>query len=247
VSLFERLCREISGLIDLFFPAACPLCGVLLPSERGEPFCPSCLVGIHPVPSPHCPRCLLPYPAEEGTDHLCQACLLEPPSFRAVRSVGLYEDSLRRAVHQFKYQGNFSLDRPLGLMLAADLEQADPDFSPELLVPVPLHVSRLRQRGYNQSLLLARVLGRRWKKPVPARLLVRIRPTLPQQGLKAAHRRRNLKGAFQVRLPLDGKKVLLVDDVMTTGATARECARTLLAAGAGEVAVAVLGRAKLHG
>jgi predicted amidophosphoribosyltransferase len=91
------------------------------------------------------------------------------------------------------------------------------------------------------------VLGRRWRIPVPGRLLLRLRPTPPQQGLKAVQRRLNLKGAFGMRSALAGQKVLLIDDVMTTGATARECSRTLLAAGAGEVAVAVIGRARLHG
>jgi ComF family protein len=247
VSLFVRLRREFSGLIDLLFPAACPLCGILLSGQRAASFCPSCLCGIHSVTSPRCPRCLLPYPVEEGTDHLCQSCLLDPPPFQGVSSVGLYEDTLREAVHRFKYQGKFILDRPLGGLLAEVLENVDPGFSPDLLVPVPLHPSRLRRRGYNQSLLLARVLGRRWKKPVPTRLLVRRRPTPSQLGLKAADRRRNLKGAFEVRSSVEGKKVLLIDDVMTTGATARECACTLLAAGAEEVRVAVLGRARLHG
>jgi ComF family protein len=150
-------------------------------------------------------------------------------------------------VHQFKYRGDFSLDRPLGGLLATVLETSGRDFLPDLIVPVPLHLSRLRQRGYNQSLLLARVLGRRWRKPVPGRLLVRLRPTSPQQGLKAVQRRLNLKGAFATRSALAGQKVLLIDDVMTTGATARECSRTLLSAGAGEVVVAVIGRARLHG
>jgi ComF family protein len=245
--LLHSLRRELTGLFELFFPPACPLCGVLLDKDGSPVFCPACLAGMQPVVSPHCPRCLLPYPAVDGHDHLCQACLLDPPPFSAVTSVALYEDCLRQAVQRFKYRGAFSLDRPLGRLLAAALE-ADPAAGrPDLLVPVPLHVSRLRRRGYNQSLLLARGLGRRWRVPVPARLLVRTRPTIPQQGLKAAERRRNLKGAFRIRKPLDGETVLLVDDVMTTGATARECSRVLLEAGAGRVAVAVLGRARLHG
>ncbi|MEZ4599796.1 MAG: ComF family protein [Syntrophotaleaceae bacterium] len=246
MSLLQNFRRELSGLIDLLLPPACPLCGGLLNQGGRQNFCTACMQGIHPVSPPHCPRCLLPYPSQEGSDHLCQSCLLDPPSFAMVNSVGLYEDSLRQAIHRFKYRGVFSLDRPLGILLAAALESLGPDPAPDLLIPVPLHASRLRQRGYNQSLLLARVLGRRWKKPVPTRLLVRKRPTMPQQGLKAADRLRNLKGAFEVRFPIDGQSVLLIDDVMTTGATARECARTLLKAGAREVSVAVLGRARLH-
>jgi ComF family protein len=121
------------------------------------------------------------------------------------------------------------------------------DFSPDLLLPVPLYVGRLRQRSYNQALLLARALGGSWQLPVASRLLLRVRPTPPQIQLKAAQRRRNLRGAFALRRSLQGERVLLIDDVMTTGATARECSRTLLDGGAGEVAVAVLARARLHG
>ncbi len=245
--LLYGLRRELAGLFELFFPPACPLCGVLLERDGTPLFCSACLAGMKPVLSPRCPRCLLPYPGANGHDHLCQDCLLDPPPFAAVTSVALYEDSLRQAVQRFKYRGAFSLDRSLGGLLADALETDPASGRSDLLVPVPLHVSRLRRRGYNQSLLLARVLGRRWRVPVHSRLLVRTRPTIPQQGLKAAERRRNLKGAFRVRKPLDGEAVLLVDDVMTTGATARECSRVLLEAGAGRVEVAVLGRARLHG
>jgi ComF family protein len=245
--LLRVLRRELTGFFELFFPPACSLCGVLLEKNGNPFFCSACLAGMKPVLSPRCPRCLLPYPGADGHDHLCQDCLLGPPPFSSVTSVALYEDSLRQAVQRFKYRGAFSLDRPLGRLLAAALETGPADGHPDLLVPVPLHASRLRRRGYNQSLLLARVLARRWRVPVPARLLVRTRSTVPQQGLKAAERRRNLKGAFRVRKPLDGETVLLVDDVMTTGATARECSRVLLEAGAARVEVAVLGRARLHG
>jgi ComF family protein len=247
MSLLHGLHRELAGLFDLFFPPACPLCGCLLERDGSPLFCSACLAGMNPVLSPRCPRCLLPYPGADGSDHLCQTCLLYPPPFAAVTSVALYDDQLAQAVQRFKYRGAFSLDRPLGCLLAAALEAEPADGRPDLLVPVPLHVSRLRRRGYNQSLLLARVLGSRWRVPVPARLLVRTRATIPQQGLKAVERRRNLKGAFQVRKSLDGETVLLVDDVMTTGATARECSQMLLEAGAGRVEVAVLGRARLHG
>jgi ComF family protein len=104
----------------------------------------------------------------------------------------------------------------------------------------------LRSRTYNQSLLLARELGRFWRLPAPARLLRRIRPGLQQQGLTGEQRRRNLKGAFALHGKLDGERVLLVDDVLTTGATARECSTALLAGGASRVAVAVLARARLE-
>jgi ComF family protein len=126
------------------------------------------------------------------------------------------------------------------------LERELPTFRPELILPVPLHVQRLRQRGYNQSLLLARQLGKRWKIPVAPRRLIRTRPTTPQQELPLTVRQQNLRTAFALTTPLHGETVLLVDDVMTTGATVRECAQVLKSGGAGEIVVAVLGRAPRH-
>lgn len=236
---------EFRGLFDLLLPPACPLCG----SESGgrSPFffCPACLSGIHPIGSSCCPRCALPYPTEEGSDHLCESCLRDTPPFSRVVALGIYEETLRTAVQRFKYEGAIVLDRPLAELLAAVLE-SDGAPRPDLLIPVPLHYSRLRERTYNQALLLARVLGRRWRLPVPPRLLVRSRPTPQQQGLKAEVRRQNLKGAFAMNRKLNGERVLLIDDVVTTGATVRECSRVLLEGGAGEVVVAVLARARRY-
>lgn len=236
---------EFRGLLDLLFPPACPLCGSESGGRSPYFFCPDCLAGVHPPTSPCCPRCALPYATEEGSDHLCESCLREAPPFSRVVALGIYEETLRTAVQRFKYEGAIVLDRPLGGLLAAVLER-DGAFRPDLLIPVPLHRSRLRERTYNQALLLAGVLGRRWRLTVPARLLVRIRPTLQQQGLKAEVRRQNLKGAFALTRKLNGERVLLIDDVVTTGATVRECSRVLVEGGAGEVVVAVLGRARRH-
>jgi ComF family protein len=236
---------ESRGLLDLLFPPACPLCGSDFATHSPVIFCSECLAGIHPLTSPCCPRCALPFATEDGSDHLCESCLRTEPPFSRVAAIGTYEESLRVAVQRFKYEGAIVLDRPLGSLLAAVLEQDD-TFRPDLLIPVPLHPARLRERTYNQALLLARILGRRWRLPVPPLLLVRIRPTPPQQGLKAEVRQQNLKGAFALRRSLHGERVLLIDDVLTTGATVRECSRVLLAGGAGEVRVAVLARARRH-
>lgn len=242
MSVREWLRAELFGLFNLLFPPACSLCGADLDVGSLQLFCPDCLAGIRPLTSPCCPRCSLPYLTDAGTDHLCEACLRESPPFSGVMAAGVYERTLRLAVHHFKYRGTIGLDRPLGLLLALALEQKGTEL-PDLVIPVPLHRSRLRERTFNQSLLLARVVGRQLGVPVAARLLVRSRPTPPQQGLKAEIRHRNLKGAFALRKSLSGERVLLVDDVLTTGATARECSKVLLEGGAEEVRVAVLARA----
>lgn len=243
--LWQFLRRELIGLADLCFPSVCPLCRQALHASRS--FCPLCLEAIVAVVSPHCCRCDLPFAAVDGSDHLCQSCLQAPPPFVWAKSVGLYDTTLRRAIQKFKYEGDFNLDRPLAALMKKTLQNSLDDFRPDLLLPVPLYVGRLRQRSYNQALLLAKSLGRSCLLPVESRLLLRIRPTPPQIGLKAAQRRRNLRGAFALSRPLQGERVLLVDDVMTTGATARECSRTLIDGGASEVAVVVLARARLHG
>lgn len=240
----SRLGAELKGLLDLFCPPLCLLCHAPC-SESADPYlCTRCLEGCLPLSSPACPSCALPFATIGGSDHLCGECLLHPPAFVWTVAAGLYEEALRHAVHRFKFDGRVALDRPLALLLECAWSQRAPDWLPDLVVPVPLHPQRLRQRSYNQSLLLARELVRSRKLPVDSRLLCRVRPTVAQAGLTAHERHSNLHGAFGVTRHLSGERILLVDDVMTTGATARSCAMALRAAGSGEVAVAVLARAR---
>jgi len=246
MSLWSALKSELSGLFNLLLPAACPLCRAELTASSAVGLCPDCLTRLPLLPGAHCPRCALPYVSAEGSAHLCEACLRQPPAFDRVVALGIYDGLLRDGVHRFKFNGAIHLDRPFGALLSNRLEQELPDYRPDLILPVPLHVQRLRQRGYNQSLLLARRLGTRWKIPVAPRRLLRARPTTPQQGLPLTVRQHNLRTAFALTAPLDGEAILLVDDVMTTGATVRECAETLKSGGAGEIVVAVLGRAPRH-
>jgi ComF family protein len=240
----RSLRHEMTGLIQLFLPPSCPLCARELAGLGDARLCGDCREQIPPLPPSRCPLCALPFVCEDGSSHLCEPCIRNTPPFTAVAALGAYEGTLRHAVHRFKYQGQLNLDRPLGEMLAEAVRQLCEEVRPDLLVPVPLHPSRLRHRSYNQALLLARELGRKLTLPVASRLLQRCHPTPPQQGLSAKVRCHNLKGAFVLARPLAGERILLVDDVMTTGATATECTRTLLEGGGGDVAVAVLGRAR---
>lgn len=177
----------------------------------------------------------------------CPNCVRRPPAFHRARAAALYLpataglNALAAAVHALKYRGRRRVATALGSLLAARYPY-DPDV---LLVPVPLHVTRLRSRGYNQALLLARTLGRSRDLEVAARTLVRLRDTHQQPGLSATARRRNLRGAFAVREPatIAGRHVVLVDDVLTTGATADACAFMLRTAGAARVEVFTAGRA----
>ena len=237
--------HEVRSLFNYFLPPACALClEPLLPPDP-DSLCQNCTTQIVPIKRSSCPRCALPYPAEYENDHYCQTCLLEKkPLFTGVTSVGHYDGVLRDAIHRFKYRNNINLDRPLATMLADRLDREHVDC--DLVLPVPLHRNKLRQRTYNQSALLARQLSRRINTPALLNLLERTKQTPPQQGLSARDRLQNVKGSFALRERLHGESILLVDDVMTTGATARECARTLLKGGAGSIYIAILARAALQ-
>lgn len=236
--------EEVNGLLDFFFPPLCLLCHLPLSEPSDLSLCQHCLGGCLPLTSPRCPRCALPFATIGGGDHVCGECLLHPPPFVWTVAAGLYEESLRHAIHRFKFDGILPLDRPLTRLLDNAWERNSPNWIPDLVVPVPLHPLRLAQRTYNQALLIARELGRSRKLPVDPHLLLRVLSTVTQAGLTAKERQHNLLGAFALTRPLAGEKILLIDDVMTTGSTARNCAETLCVGGAGEVAVAVLARAR---
>jgi ComF family protein len=160
-----------------------------------------------------------------------------------VTAAGLYAGSLKTALQRFKYAGMIDLDRPLARLL---LECLPPALDAEIIVPVPLHVSRLRRRGYNQSLLLAKEMAHKLLLPLRPEILERIVDSHTQQGLSARQRALNLNGAFVAKRRLDGRHILLIDDVMTTGTTLTSCTQALLDAGAAQVSVAVVARAAKH-
>ncbi len=179
-----------------------------------------------------CPRCGYQAPAIDG---LCGRCRTGDTRYDFGRAALVFDESLRLAIHHFKYNDRVSLARPLGAALRACLE--DEDFDAELIVPVPLHRSRERERGYNQAELLAATLGR----PVDRSLLGRRRPTATQTGLTRHQRSLNVRGAFEVRRKVSGS-VLIVDDVETTGSTINEVARVLQRGGASRIEVLTLAR-----
>lgn len=236
---FPQLKNSIIRLFEVFFPPACPLCLKTLTAED-EGFCLSCREAIRPLTGARCTCCALPFTAADGSSHLCGRCSQSPPPYSRVYAFGLYDGALRRAVHQFKFQHKVGLDRTLGRLMESTLSSG---LQVDLVVPVPLHNEKLKQRCYNQALLLARQVAgiRGW--PVASRLLEKGRRTPAQHELPAERRAENLRGVFQVRSQLDGEKVLLVDDVMTTGSTVAACCQVLKRAGAGDISVVVLARA----
>jgi len=235
--------QSLRGLFDLFLPPTCPLCATPIPPAPCDEFCDACRSRIVPLPVAACRRCAHPYPSATIDTHLCAVCLAESePLFERVVVGGLFSGALQEAIHAFKYHGRIELDRPLATLLLTELQRGATTF--DLVLPVPLHDQRLRQRMYNQSWLIARRIARQLGRPCPTRLLLRPRDTPPQQGLSAEARRSNLRRAFAADRQVADRHVLLIDDVMTTGATARECCRALKKAGARAVTVAVLARAQ---
>ena len=219
-------------------PAHCVLCGGV--GERGRDLCAACRADL-PDSGPACRQCALPLPAAG----LCGRCQRRPRPFAAAAAAFHYRPPVDALVQRLKFGGDIRLARLLGeLMSEVLLARAAPPAA-EVLVPVPLHPSRLRQRGFNQALELARPLARRSGLPLDARSVERLRATAPQSDLPAKLRRRNVKGAFRVTPALAGRHVLLVDDVMTTGQTVSELAATLRRAGAASVTVWVCARVAL--
>lgn len=235
----------VRWLLDVLFPSLCPACSAA--SQNGD-FCSTCTGTIaHPKP-PICPSCGASLPGN-ATARLCSRCLTRRPRFDRARACAVYAGSsaaptaLDRAIHRYKYGGDVTLAAVLGRLMA---ERCPYTVDHDLIVPVPLHRARLRSRGFNQSLLIARPLARACRIPISPFVLSRRRATVPQVGLGERDRRRNLAGAVEVRdhAEVRSRSILLVDDVYTTGATANECARALRAAGARRIDVLVLARAE---
>lgn len=188
---------------------------------------------------PSCKVCAAPLVSVHS--QTCSECLLHKPSFSSVISFGIYSDALREAIHLLKFKGIRRLAGPLGIFLA-ELQVPEADS----IVPVPLSKKTLRDREFNQTLLLARAISKHSGIPVHMDALYKKKDTLPQIGLGANERRSNVKNAFESSARVTGLRLILLDDVITTGATARECAKTLMKAGAKEVVVVTLARAVME-
>jgi len=214
---------------------SCCLCSAQ--SEDTIDLCRACRNDF--LRNPHaCPGCARPL--IHLSDKVCGHCVREPPPYTAFAPF-LYAEPLDRLIIDFKFHGRLYLGRTLGELLAAAAGQLTSP-PPDVLVPVPLHPSRLRERGFNQAVELTRPLSRRLTVPVRPGSVRRVRHTPGQSGLSAKERRRNVRGSFRATVGFEGKRVGIVDDVLTTGATARELAKCLLEAGAGSVSVWTLAR-----
>lgn len=247
------------SLFATLFPSDCRLCGAPLVNISRLPVCRECLSAMRPITGGVCSICgerlVSPYAfSGEHGEPRCGLCRRMEPSFARAAAYGSYDGGLRELIHLLKYEQVRPAANVLGRMLAEVIASLEPGFGEgaAVVVPVPLHARKLRQRGFNQSQLIAQValkLRRADRNLVlNAQVLERQRETQSQIGLTRHQRRENIRGAFAVTRPADvaGREVLLVDDVLTTGTTASECARILRRAGATKVWVATVARTLKH-
>jgi len=253
--LSRRLAPLRSGLAEardavasIVFPAACRVCERLLTRASRIPICDNCLGSFAPLPEKICVTCGRPleaYPLREGEVLLCPACKTGQYEFDRARSYAIYEGALIRAIVLLKFEEMTPLGHWFGERLAELVRRGEEELAADVVVPVPLHRQRQRERGYNQADLIARPLARRLGLPCRPVLLVRTKPRPDKLHLSLEERWSSVRGAFAAKpgSRVDNLRVLLVDDVMTTGATLDACARALRQAGARTVIGLTVARA----
>lgn len=235
---FERAAALGGWLLDVAFPPSCPACHTTVSAQ--DNFCSECFAALKQISAPQCACCGIPFAFDGGADAQCPECLAEPPSFDTARAPLVYDHISAPLIRGLKFHDRYTgLRRAVAMMLAAHGERPT-----DLIVPVPLHWRRLFMRRFNQSALLGFGLSRALHIPCLPQGLKRTRYTTPQMRLPRAERLKNVRNAFAVpdAAGIEGKHVLLVDDVVTTGATVAACAAALKKAGAASVHVLALAR-----
>jgi ComF family protein len=227
----------LGGLLELLYPPACLACAKVIPARAF--FCETCDTAVERVPPACCRSCAEPGTFSSGQ---CPRCRVSPPPFTRAWAPFAHEGPVARAIHRFKYEDHPELAQPLGELLAHEAS-AFLRRAPPILVALPLHARRFRERQYDQTQLLAGALAKATGRRAPVGLLSRTRETQRQVGLSEAERAHNVAEAFTAALPVKGQSLLLLDDVFTTGSTARAAAEALRQAGAAHVEVLAIARA----
>ncbi|MBF0458182.1 MAG: ComF family protein [Nitrospirae bacterium] len=231
--------RFMERVLGIFFPSVCPVCKKPSDELATSPICGVCWANMSRLPTNVCSVCAKPLEVEGITK--CGDCYAEKPFYYTVRAYAEFTGAMKEAVHLFKFSGVRRLARPLAeLFKTIEIPEAD------LIVPVPLTKKRLTERGFNQSLLLAKALSDFTKIPLSYDTLLKVKETPHQTSLSGVDRIKSLKNAFVSAVSVKGKSIAVVDDVLTTGATLNECAKALVKAGARDVAGIVAARTVLQ-
>lgn len=230
------------GLSELVAPELCRICGGKAESSEHKAICSDCRKMITYLGEQVCRCCGSVVRSKVATQSVCGECIRKPPPWDRALSLVHYSGDVRQLMHALKYRGDTTVLPALAIIAGPAIHNIDTHW--DVILPVPLHNKRLRKRKMNQALVLARTLLPDHQEIIEPRILVRNRATVAQTGLDGRERRRNLRGAFGVTAPekLKGKRVLIVDDVFTTGATAAECCREVRRAGAVEIVVLTFAR-----
>lgn len=218
-------------VLNILYPRCCPVCHRIL-KDQNTLVCPECEGKLRPVREPRCMRCGRPVKEEE---EYCGECAAGRRKFTCGRSIYLYDERMKSSLLKYKYFGRREYGDFFSAAISHYALKEIERWKPDVIFPVPLHKKKKRIRGFNQAEYLARRVGKAWGIPVEAEVLLKVKKTGSQKKLDAAHRRKNLEKAFSVTEPLDGLKILLIDDVFTTGSTIDAAAAVLRAAGAREV------------
>lgn len=236
--------------IDIIYPPACAVCQKYLDTGQAceTLICHDCLGGFHEIHSPFCTICRKPFSSISEENHPCENCIRKRPHYRQLFAPYLYEGKIMDAIHAFKYAGKRDLGKNLGSLLASYALKSLNDMSAFLVMPVPLHPARLRERGFNQSLILAREVSKILGNELDFLSLRRVKYTSPQTTLKRPERRKNVRNAFELRTGKEtrGRDILLVDDVATTGSTLNECAKLLEKHNCNDILCLVLARTGIN-
>jgi ComF family protein len=232
----------LNSFQELVFPSFCLACEKRLPCRDLPLLCSDCLPNIEYISSPKCTCCGTPF--QTGQDHLCSLCMKNSFAFDLARAAVYYREPVTKLISALKFNGTLT-----GLATLAQLAQSAPNITnlsePDLILPVPLHIQRLREREFNQALVIAHACFPANKRKICGDILQRHRATSPQTTLSGIKRRKNLTGAFSLRNQefVKDKTILLIDDVFTTGSTVHECAKVLKKAGTKRIEVFTLARA----
>jgi len=228
-----------NNILFHLFPPLCALCGA--PGHKKLDICAACLAELLQN-NRACPRCALPLESAQSNPTLCGRCLQQPPIYDYSYAFALYEPPLDRLIQGLKFNNKLSYARLLGKLMAADIAHSCSE-RPKLIIPVPLHPQRLRQRGFNQALEIARPIAQQLAIPLDTSSCQRIKATTEQSSLSAKQRISNIKGAFKVKSNIAASHVAIIDDVMTTGNTVAELTRVIKQAGVKRVDVWLCARA----